>query len=142
MKIAFAETLITPEQFAEILCDDLDLNPINFVSTVAQVIRSQIEAFPEQEPVPVEDQVTDQRVILKVNTTECKCFSFLFSNKMLVIRAELTKCLSERQTRKTLIRLLLQKMLVIRAELTICLLEKQIGTALIRLLLLDLPCLS
>ena len=73
LKISFAETLITPEQFAEILCDDLDLNPINFVSTVAQVIRSQIEAFPEQEPVPVEDQVTDQRVILKVNSTYSEC---------------------------------------------------------------------
>ena len=69
IKISLAESLITPEQFAEILCDDLDLNPINFVSAIAQVIRSQVEAFPEPEPVPVEDQVNDQRVILKVNAT-------------------------------------------------------------------------
>ena len=36
-------------------------------------------------------------------------FLFLFSNKMLVIRAGIHKCLSEMQTGKTLIRLLLQK---------------------------------
>lgn len=61
------ETLMTPEQFAEILCDDLDLNPINFVPAVAQVIRSQVEAFPEPDPVPSEEPVNDQRVILKLN---------------------------------------------------------------------------
>lgn len=30
------ESLITPEQFAEILCDDLDLNPINFIPAISQ----------------------------------------------------------------------------------------------------------
>ena len=59
---------MTPEQFAEILCDDLDLNPINFVPAVAQVIRSQVEAFPEPDPVPSEEPVNDQRVILKVRS--------------------------------------------------------------------------
>ncbi|XP_046361409.1 SWI/SNF-related matrix-associated actin-dependent regulator of chromatin subfamily B member 1-like isoform X2 [Haliotis cracherodii] len=58
------EKLISPEQFAEVLCDDLDLNPINFVSAVAQAIRQQIEASPTD--TIVEDQ-KDQRVILKLN---------------------------------------------------------------------------
>ena len=61
---------MTPEQFAEILCDDLDLNPINFVPAVAQVIRSQVEAYPEPDPVPSEEAVNDQRVILKVSPEE------------------------------------------------------------------------
>ena len=67
---------MTPEQFAEILCDDLDLNPINFVPAVAQVIRSQVEAYPEPDPVPNDDAVTDQRVILKVCMRGLSCFFF------------------------------------------------------------------
>lgn len=55
---------ITPEQFAEILCDDLDLNPINFVAAIAQAIRQQIEAHPTESMS--EEQGPDQRVILKV----------------------------------------------------------------------------
>lgn len=58
------ETLITPEQFAEILCDDLDLNPVNFVPAISQAIRGQIEAFPQDNLL---DQQADQRVILKLN---------------------------------------------------------------------------
>ncbi|KAL5017311.1 hypothetical protein ScPMuIL_006900 [Solemya velum] len=58
------ESLITPEQFAEVLCDDLDLNPINFVPGIAQAIRQQIEAYPTDSLL--NDQ-TDQRVILKLN---------------------------------------------------------------------------
>lgn len=59
----FSETLITPEQFAEILCDDLDLNPVNFVPAISQAIRGQIEAYPQDNLL---DQQADQRVILKV----------------------------------------------------------------------------
>jgi SWI/SNF-related matrix-associated actin-dependent regulator of chromatin subfamily B protein 1 len=54
---------VTPEQFAEILCDDLDLNPTPFVPAIAQSIRQQIEAFPTDNLL--EDQ-SDQRVIIKV----------------------------------------------------------------------------
>lgn len=57
------ESIITPEQFAEILCDDLDLNPLNFVPSIAQAIRQQIEAFPTDNLL---DEQKDQRVILKV----------------------------------------------------------------------------
>ncbi|XP_048761543.2 SWI/SNF-related matrix-associated actin-dependent regulator of chromatin subfamily B member 1-A-like [Ostrea edulis] len=58
------ENLITPEQFAEILCDDLDLNPINFIPAISQAIRQQIEAFPQENLL---DEQKDQRVILKLN---------------------------------------------------------------------------
>ncbi|KAL3857509.1 hypothetical protein ACJMK2_012172 [Sinanodonta woodiana] len=58
------ETLTTPEQFAEILCDDLDLNPVNFVAPIAQSIRSQLDAFPTDN---ILNEQMDQRVILKLN---------------------------------------------------------------------------
>lgn len=57
--------MISPEQFAEILCDDLDLNPIPFVPAIAQAIRQQIEAYPNEPPI-LEDSC-DQRVIVKLN---------------------------------------------------------------------------
>ncbi|KAG8238337.1 hypothetical protein J437_LFUL018622 [Ladona fulva] len=58
------ESLITPEQFAEVLCDDLDLNPLTFVPAIAQAIRQQIDGFPTDN---VMDEQTDQRVIIKLN---------------------------------------------------------------------------
>jgi len=58
------EQTVTPEQFAEVLCDDLDLPAISFVPAIAQSIRQQIEAFPTDNLL--EDQ-TDQRVVLKLN---------------------------------------------------------------------------
>lgn len=61
----FAECMITPEQFAEVLCDDLDLNPVPFVPAIAAAIRHQIEAFPN-EPGILEES-NDQRVIVKLN---------------------------------------------------------------------------
>lgn len=60
----FSESLITPEQFGEVLCDDLDLNPLTFVPAIAQAIRQQIDAFPQE--TILEDQC-DQRVIIKLN---------------------------------------------------------------------------
>uniref|UniRef100_A0A3B5LSL1 SWI/SNF Subunit INI1 DNA binding domain-containing protein n=1 Tax=Xiphophorus couchianus TaxID=32473 RepID=A0A3B5LSL1_9TELE len=57
------EKLMTPEMFAEILCDDLDLNPLAFVPAIASAIRQQIESYPTDSLL--EDQ-TDQRVIIKV----------------------------------------------------------------------------
>ncbi|KAF0761800.1 SWI/SNF-related matrix-associated actin-dependent regulator of chromatin subfamily B member 1 isoform X2 [Aphis craccivora] len=58
------KSLITPEQFAEVLCDDLDLNPLPFVPAIAQSIRQQIEAFNNDN---ILDEQHDQRVIIKVN---------------------------------------------------------------------------
>lgn len=63
--ITILECMITPEQFAEVLCDDLDLNPIPFVPAIAAAIRQQTEAFPS-EPHIIEDG-SDQRVIIKLN---------------------------------------------------------------------------
>ena len=57
------ETLITPEQFGEILCDDLDLNPINFIPAIAGAIRQQIDNTVVAEGT---EDVADQRVIIKV----------------------------------------------------------------------------
>ncbi|XP_040576641.1 SWI/SNF-related matrix-associated actin-dependent regulator of chromatin subfamily B member 1-A [Lepeophtheirus salmonis] len=60
------EMLITPEQFAEILCDDLDLNPLHFVPAIAAAIHQQIEAYPS-ENVALDYSNSDQRVIIKLN---------------------------------------------------------------------------
>jgi len=58
------ESMLTPEQFAELLCDDMDLNPMSFVPAIAGSIRQQVEAYPDE---PTDDTATDQRVILKLN---------------------------------------------------------------------------
>lgn len=52
--------------FAELLCDDLDLNAMTFVPLVAQAIRTQIEAYPSDTDTNILSEQTDQRVILKV----------------------------------------------------------------------------
>lgn len=39
------ETLITPEQFAEVLCEDLQLPSATFVPLVARSIRDQVEDY-------------------------------------------------------------------------------------------------
>jgi SWI/SNF-related matrix-associated actin-dependent regulator of chromatin subfamily B protein 1 len=58
------ESIISPEQFAEVLCDDLDLNPVPFVPAISAAIRQQIEAYPIESLI--EDNC-DQRVIIKLN---------------------------------------------------------------------------
>ena len=39
------ETLITPEQFAEIMCEDLQLPPSTFVPLISRGIRDQLEDY-------------------------------------------------------------------------------------------------
>ncbi|CAJ0930324.1 unnamed protein product [Ranitomeya imitator] len=63
-KYYVGKKLMTPEMFAEILCDDLDLNPLAFVPAIASAIRQQIESYPTDSIL--EDQ-SDQRVIIKLN---------------------------------------------------------------------------
>ena len=63
------ESLITPEQFAEILCEDLDLPMTQFIPAIAQSIRQQVDAFPTDNLL---NNQADQRVIIKV------CEGFLF----------------------------------------------------------------
>lgn len=60
------ESIITPEQFAEVLCDDLELNPVTFIPVIATSIRQQIDAFPSEPPAILDEQ-SDQRVIIKLN---------------------------------------------------------------------------
>ena len=63
------ETLISPEVFAEVLCDDLDLPAAAFVPAVVQAIRQQIKQFDSDSEISLEKQ-TDQRVIIKVGCLE------------------------------------------------------------------------
>jgi hypothetical protein len=71
-----SEQCITPEQFAEVLCDDLDLNTILFVPAIAAAIRQQVEAHPTPDPTIVDEPAADQRVILKVGTLFAKWVVF------------------------------------------------------------------
>lgn len=67
--------LVTPEQFAQVLCDDLNLNPTTFIPAIAQSIRQQVDAFPTDNLL--EDQ-SDQRVIIKVPVLFLYCHQFQF----------------------------------------------------------------
>lgn len=60
------ESMITPEQYAEVLCDDLDLNPVPFVPAIATAIRQQIELYPSEPGIILEDSC-DQRIPIKLN---------------------------------------------------------------------------
>jgi len=60
------ETMLAPEQFAEVLCDDLDLNPLNFVPAIAGAIQQQVESFPSESDNLLKEQ-KDQRVVIKLN---------------------------------------------------------------------------
>lgn len=60
---------MTPEMFAEILCDDLDLSPLTFVPAIASAIRQQIESYPTDS---ILDEQMDQRVIIKVQASFCQ----------------------------------------------------------------------
>lgn len=58
------ETLITPEQFGEILCNDLDINPIIFVPPIAAAIRQQCEKMPDVNDF---QEMPDTRIVIKLN---------------------------------------------------------------------------
>ena len=60
------EKYITPEMFAELLCDDLQLNPQVFANAIAAQIRGQIEQTPSSVKEIFAGQ-TDKRVIIKLN---------------------------------------------------------------------------
>lgn len=74
--LPFPEKLMSPEMFAEILCDDLDLSPLAFVPAIASAIRQQIESCPTD--TVLEETQTDQRVIIKVLVdVSCLCLAVL-----------------------------------------------------------------
>ncbi|KAF9360460.1 Chromatin structure remodeling complex protein sfh1 [Mortierella sp. AD094] len=59
------EQLLTPEKFAEILCDDLDLSTVKFVPEIAQSIRNQIAEF---EPIAeVQVPTEGSRVVIQLD---------------------------------------------------------------------------
>jgi len=60
------EAMLFPEQLAEVLCDDLDLNPSNFVPAIAAAIQQQVESFPSESDNLLKEQ-QDQRVVIKLN---------------------------------------------------------------------------
>lgn len=60
------ENLISPEMFAEVICDDLDLNPVNFVPAIAAAIQQQLDSFPGEGDNLLKEQA-DRRVIVKLN---------------------------------------------------------------------------
>lgn len=81
---------MTPEMFAEILCDDLDLNPLAFVPAIASAIRQQIESYPTDS---ILEEQADQRVIIKVGGEHCCVFvSIFFPNLCNVIQTILCFC--------------------------------------------------
>ncbi|KAI1715381.1 SNF5 / SMARCB1 / INI1 domain-containing protein [Ditylenchus destructor] len=59
------EKSVTPEMIAEVICEDLDLPISTFLPAIAQSMHQQIEAH--SETLPVDDQVQDQRALLKLN---------------------------------------------------------------------------
>jgi SWI/SNF-related matrix-associated actin-dependent regulator of chromatin subfamily B protein 1 len=58
------EMMLTPEQFAEVLCDDLELPPGSFAGPIAQSIRQQCEQF-STDMIPEDEE--DRRVVVKLN---------------------------------------------------------------------------
>ncbi|XP_064392260.1 SWI/SNF-related matrix-associated actin-dependent regulator of chromatin subfamily B member 1-like isoform X2 [Halichondria panicea] len=58
------DTLLSPDQFAEILCDDLELPNSSFVPAIASSIRQQCEQF-SVDIIPEDEE--DRRVIIKLN---------------------------------------------------------------------------
>lgn len=59
------ERLISPEQFAELMCDDLKLPPSLFVRAISESIKSQCQQF--QANSDILENSNDARVIIKLN---------------------------------------------------------------------------
>ncbi len=60
----YVDTLLSPDQFAEILCDDLELPNASFAPAIASSIRQQCEQF-SVDIIPEDEE--DRRVIIKVH---------------------------------------------------------------------------
>ena len=57
--------MITPESFAEVLCDDLDLPTLTFVPAIVQSMQQQIKQHDIESEISL-SEMTDQRVVIKV----------------------------------------------------------------------------
>lgn len=80
MRARCTEQYLTPEKFAEMLCQDLDLSPFRFVQPIADSIRSQVLDFESISQVPLPLEYT--RVIINVNQT---VFVLIFSTQRFII---------------------------------------------------------
>lgn len=77
MDVGKLETLITPEQFAEVMCEDLQLPPSTFAPYIARGIKDQIhDYYLHSGSMPKEDGEDEKttnnkqgelRTIIKVN---------------------------------------------------------------------------
>ena len=76
--------MLTPEQFAEVLCDDLDLPSNSFAGPIAQSIRQQCEQF-STDMIPEDEE--DRRVIIKVGRKALRTQISLLPNEL-----KLTAC--------------------------------------------------
>jgi chromatin structure-remodeling complex subunit SFH1 len=59
------EELQTPERFAEIFCEDIDLPAIQHAHTIAAMIRGQLQEYEQVEEAALEDE--DARVAINVS---------------------------------------------------------------------------
>ena len=71
------ETMMTPDQFAEVLCDDLDLNPIHFVPAVTAAVQQQLDNFPSESENLLKEQ--------QVKTFEKTFFCFAYTLGLLTL---------------------------------------------------------
>lgn len=74
------EVLITPEQFAEQLCDDLDLPASQFMAPVASQIRQQCDQF-TSDLIP--DDGDDRRVVIKARVVLCVILYRVYAYKVI-----------------------------------------------------------
>lgn len=63
--ILLLEKLITPEAFAEVLCDDLDLPTLTFVPGIVQAMQTQVKQHSFDSDAS-SNETGDQRVLIKV----------------------------------------------------------------------------
>jgi len=61
----FAEELVTPDQFANIMCLDLDIPPQVFASQISTAIRTQIEEYAPVAEIQIPEE-TEMRVVVNV----------------------------------------------------------------------------
>lgn len=81
--VSHAESLTSPDQFAELLCDDMELPAGLFMQPIASAIRAQIDQHPG-DLVAMDDE--DRRVPIKVEHTYVQSvFGPPFSLCMLVL---------------------------------------------------------
>jgi chromatin structure-remodeling complex subunit SFH1 len=65
MTYNFAEELVTPDQFANIMCLDLDIPPQVFASQISTAIRTQIEEYAPVAEIQIPEE-TEMRVVVNV----------------------------------------------------------------------------